>query len=166
MGQKGVNMGHRSNAAGQTAAGQSRARTPSSGGMSRLSRGTQADLIRDTEVVGQDKASTPFRTSSRPTATTDPRFAGWIAGASQEQVDRFAQRETKPLTAEQRELFRQCGERILDSHRLGRKVSPEALADGRRWAAFPKLPHALSSGEPVPDEQLPPALRGGALEVF
>ena len=74
--------------------------------------------------------------------------------------------EPKPLTAEQQELHRLCGERILENHRLGRKVSPEALADARRWAAFPKLPHALSSGEPVPDDQLPPALRGGALEVF
>lgn len=74
--------------------------------------------------------------------------------------------EGKSLTTEQRELFRLCGERILDRHRLGFKFSPEALADARRWAAFPKLPHALSSGAPVPDEQLPPALRGGALEVF
>ena len=73
---------------------------------------------------------------------------------------------TKPLTAEQQELFRLCGERILESRRMGHKFSPEALADARRWAAFPKLPHALSRGEPVPDEQLPPALRGGALEVF
>jgi hypothetical protein len=70
------------------------------------------------------------------------------------------------LTPEQQELFRRCGERILENHRLGRKVTPEALADGKRWAALPKLPHALSSGEPVPDNQLPPALRGGALEVF
>lgn len=74
--------------------------------------------------------------------------------------------DRKPLTAEQMELFRVCGERILERQRLGFKFAPEALADGRRWAAFPKLPHALSSGEPVPDDQLPPALRGGALEVF
>lgn len=74
---------------------------------------------------------------------------------------------TKPLTAEQQELHRLCGERILREHaqRL-RKFTPDVLADARRWAAFPKLPHALSSGEPVPDEQLPPPLRGGALEVF
>ena len=74
---------------------------------------------------------------------------------------------TKPLTAEQQELFRVCGERILREHaqRL-RKFTPDVLADARRWAAFPKLPHSLSSGEPVPDEQLPPALRGGVLEVF
>lgn len=69
-------------------------------------------------------------------------------------------------TAEQRELFRLCGQRILDNHAAGRKVSPEALADGRKWAALPVLPHSLSSGEPVPDDQLPPALRNGALEVF
>ena len=80
--------------------------------------------------------------------------------------DPQAGRAPQVLTDEQKELFRQCGERILENHRLGRKVTPEALADGRRWAAFPKLPHALSSGEPVPDADLKPALRGGALEVF
>jgi len=75
--------------------------------------------------------------------------------------------DPKPLTPEQRELFRRAGEVILENHRRGRKVSPEALADAKRWTAYPKLlPHSLSSGEPVPDEQLPPALRGGSLEVF
>lgn len=73
---------------------------------------------------------------------------------------------TRPLTREQQELFRIAGQRIVDAHRSGRKFTPEALADGRRWAAIPPLPHALSSGEPVPDEQLPRPLRGGALEVF
>ncbi len=74
---------------------------------------------------------------------------------------------TKPLTAEQQELHRLCGERILREHaQRTRKFTPDVLADARRWAAFPKLPHALSSGEPVPDEQLPASLRGGTLEVF
>lgn len=73
---------------------------------------------------------------------------------------------TKPLTREQQELFRIAGQRILDDHRAGRKITPEALADARRWAAIPRLPHALSSGEPVPDEQLPAPLRGGNLEIF
>lgn len=73
---------------------------------------------------------------------------------------------TRPLTREQKELFRIAGQRIVDAHRSGRKFSPEALADGQRWASIPRLPHALSSGEPVPDEQLPAPLRGGALEVF
>jgi hypothetical protein len=68
------------------------------------------------------------------------------------------------LTPEQRELFRLCGQRILDNHAAGRKVSPEALADGKRWAAYPPLTRPLSAG--VPDDQLPPALRDGALEVF
>jgi len=80
--------------------------------------------------------------------------------------DPQSSRAPQVLTDEQRELFRLCGERILERQRLGFKVGPKALADGRRWAAFPKLPHALSSGEPVPDEQLKPALRGGALEIF
>ena len=70
------------------------------------------------------------------------------------------------MTDEQRELFRIAGETILENHRLGRKATPEALANGRKWAAYPKLPHALSSGEPVPDADLPAALRNGALEIF
>lgn len=53
------------------------------------------------------------------------------------------------LTAEQRELFRICGQRILDNHAAGRKVSPQALADGRKWAALPQLKRAMSSGEPA-----------------
>ena len=68
------------------------------------------------------------------------------------------------LTPEQRELFRLCGERILANHRAGRKVSPEALADGKRWAAYPPLAGPMSAG--VPDDQLPAPLRGGALEAF
>lgn len=70
------------------------------------------------------------------------------------------------MTDEQRELFRIAGQRMLEQHRDGRKFTPEALADARKWAAYPVLPHALSGGEPVPDEHLPESLRGGALEVF
>lgn len=80
--------------------------------------------------------------------------------------DPQAGRAPQVLTDEQRELFRLCGVRILELRRSGHKFSPEALADARRWARRKPLPHALSSGEPVPDEQLKPALRGGALEVF
>lgn len=80
--------------------------------------------------------------------------------------DRQAGRGPQLLTPEQRELFRQCGERILEDHRLGRKVTPEALADGKRWAAFPKLGRAMGPGDPVTDDQLPRPLRNGALEVF
>ena len=68
------------------------------------------------------------------------------------------------MTPEQRELFRLCGERILANHAAGRKVTPEALADGKRWAAIPPLGRPLTAG--VPDDQLPPPLRGGALETF
>lgn len=63
-------------------------------------------------------------------------------------TDPQAVRAPQVLTDEQRELFRLCGERILENHRLGRKVTPEALADGRRWAKFKPLQRALSSGEP------------------
>lgn len=54
----------------------------------------------------------------------------------------------KPLTPEQRELFRLCGERILERQRMGFKVDPKALADGRRWAKIKPLQRALSPGEP------------------
>lgn len=70
------------------------------------------------------------------------------------------------LTVEQRELFRIAGQRILDDAAAGRKFSAAALADARVWAAYPRLPHSLSTGEPVPDHELAPPLRGGALEVF
>ena len=169
MGHKTSITGQKTQEAGQSEAGHSRARTPFSEGMSRLSHGTQDGVTRDTFVAGQGQASTPFRSRPHPTATTDKRFAGWLAGASVEQVERFERERAgrcPALNAGQRELFRLCGQRIVDDHAAGRKIAPEALADGRRWAALPKLPHALSTGEPVPDEQLPPALRGGALEVF
>lgn len=68
------------------------------------------------------------------------------------------------MTHEQRELFRLCGQRILANHSAGRKVTPEALADGKRWAAFPPLAGPMSAG--VPDNELPAPLRGGNLEVF
>ena len=74
--------------------------------------------------------------------------------------------DPKPLTAEQCALFRQCGENILRRHRAGQKFSAEALADARRWAAFPVVRTPAGTGVQVPDEQLPPALRGGALEIF
>lgn len=74
---------------------------------------------------------------------------------------------TEPtFTREQLELFRIAGERILRDAKAGRKFAPDVLADARRWASIPPLPHPLSSGEPVPDEHLPAPLRGGALEVF
>jgi hypothetical protein len=76
--------------------------------------------------------------------------------------DDQAGREPELRTAEQRELFRLCGERILRDHeRRVRNFAPEVLADARRWAGYAPLPHALSNGD-----QLPPALRGCALEVF
>ena len=161
MGQKRLSAGHKTKSTGQAEVGHSRARTPFSEGMSHLSQGHKMHGTRDTEVVGQDRTSTPFRIPSHPTAKIDSRFAGWIAGASQAQADRFA---ADMLTPEQRELFRLCGERILANHAAGRKVTPEALADGKRWAAFPPLAGPMSAG--VPDNELPAPLRGGNLEVF
>jgi hypothetical protein len=90
----------------------------------------------------------------------EQRFAGWLAGASAEQVERFKLAGERRLTPEQMELHRLCGERILKEHASrGRKFADDVLADARRWAAFPKLHGALSDGLPV-------ALRGDNLEVF
>lgn len=162
MGHKAFNTGHYGSKAGHRTMGHSRARTPPTGvcpicpaGHKCMGHGTLVE-------VGQDRASTPLRTPSHPTATTDQRFAGWLAGASAEQFERFKLQGERRLTPEQMELHRLCGERILKEHATrGRKFTAEALADARRWAAFPKLPGALTSGEP-----LPVALRGDNLEVF
>lgn len=111
--------------------------------------GVTRDNKRDSHAAGRDSDSLRFATAVTVTPTS---------GGCENQ---------RPLTQrelEQRELFRVCGERILVSHRAGRKVTPEALADGRRWAAYPPLQGPLSAG--VPDADLPPALRNGALEVF
>ena len=60
----------------------------------------------------------------------------------------------RDLTAAQRELFRQQSLRVLADRDAGRKIDPAALLWAKAWA------------HPVRDEQLPPPLRGGALEVF
>ena len=50
---------------------------------------------------------------------------------------------------DQRELFRMAAVRCLEAHSQGRKLSPEALADARRWAAYPPLMRPLGTGEPT-----------------
>ena len=60
----------------------------------------------------------------------------------------------RDLTAAQRELFRQQALRVLADRDAGRKIDPAALLWAKAWA------------NPVSDNELPPALRGGALEVF
>lgn len=62
--------------------------------------------------------------------------------------------DPKPLTAAQRALFRQQALRVLADRDAGRKIDHAALLWAKAWA------------HPVRDEQLPPPLRGGALEVF
>ena len=92
MGQIELSMGQKSESTGQNETGHSRARTPFSEGMSRLSHGTPSN--RDgTQTVGQDNPSPVGVGASRPTDTpsqrqqehkarlaADPRFAGWAAG--------------------------------------------------------------------------------------
>jgi len=62
--------------------------------------------------------------------------------------------EPKTLTEKQRELFRLQAQAVLAEHRAGRKIERTALQWAKAWE------------HPVRDEDLPPALRGGALEVF
>ena len=95
MGHKASITGQKTQEAGQSEAGHSRARTPFSEGMSRLSHGTQYGGTRDTSVVGQGQASTPFRSRPHPTAAADQRFAGWIAGATAAQVEAWVRRGGK-----------------------------------------------------------------------
>lgn len=52
------------------------------------------------------------------------------------------------MTDEQRELFRLCGLRILENRLLGRKVTPQALEDARKWAAYQPLGRPLTPGAP------------------
>ena len=70
------------------------------------------------------------------------------------------------MTDEQRELMRIAAQRVVDAHKAGRRISQEALQWARQIVAtFKPLGLPLGTGDPT-DDQLPQALRGGALEVF
>lgn len=51
--------------------------------------------------------------------------------------------------AERRELFRIAGVNALARSRGGRDLTPEALADVRKWAAYPPLKGPMGTGEPA-----------------
>jgi hypothetical protein len=75
------------------------------------------------------------------------------------------------MTAEQRELTRLCAVRVIADHDAdhdaGRVVDPQTLAWARAFVAgVMPLGRPLGDGAPVPDNELPEPLRGGALEVF
>lgn len=74
--------------------------------------------------------------------------------------------ETERTLAERRELMRIAAQSALNRSRNGRDLDPDARRWAQHWAAIKPLGRPLSSGEPVTDAQLPPALRGGSLEVF
>jgi hypothetical protein len=69
------------------------------------------------------------------------------------------------MTEEQRELMRIAAQSALNRSRNGRDLTPDARQWAQHWASIKPLGRPLSSGEPA-TETLPPALRGGALEVF
>lgn len=70
------------------------------------------------------------------------------------------------MTDEQRERMRIAAQSALDRSRQGRDLQPDARRWAQHWAAVPPLGRPLGDGEPVPDNELPEPLRGGALEVF
>lgn len=71
------------------------------------------------------------------------------------------------MTDEQRELARRCALSVLADHEAGRVVDPQTLAWARAFVASVKpLCGPLGDGAPIPDNELPEPLRGGALEVF
>lgn len=70
------------------------------------------------------------------------------------------------MTDEQRELMRIAAQSALNRSRNGRDLSPDARRWATHWAAIRPLGRALSPGDPVRDDELPPSLRNGALEVF
>ena len=69
------------------------------------------------------------------------------------------------MTAEQRELMRIAAQSALARSRNGRELEPHARRWAQHWASIKPLGRPMGTGEPQP-ETLPPALRGGSLEVF
>lgn len=66
------------------------------------------------------------------------------------------------MTDEQRELMRQCAQRVLDNHAAGRVVDPHSLEWARGIVAYVKprsLP--LSMGEAAGHEEDRSAIAGG-----
>lgn len=68
------------------------------------------------------------------------------------------------MTPEQRELMRIAATSALSRSRNGRDLDPDARRWAQHWSSIPPLGRPLSDG--VPSDELRPALRGGALEVF
>lgn len=69
-----------------------------------------------------------------------------------------------PMTDEQRELMRIAANSALARSRNGRDLDPDALRWAQHWSAIKPLGRPLSDG--VPEHELKPALRRGALEAF
>ena len=66
-------------------------------------------------------------------------------GALEVIVDPVAAR----ILAERRELFRIAAVNALARSRGGRDLDAQALADVRKWAAYPPLKGPMGSGEPA-----------------
>ena len=69
-------------------------------------------------------------------------------GTLEIQPDPIAAAALERKRLEQRELFRLAGVNALARSRNGRDLNPEALADVRRWAAYPPLQGPMGTGEP------------------
>lgn len=68
------------------------------------------------------------------------------------------------MTSIQRELMRIAATSALSRSRNGRDLDPDARRWAQHWSSIPPLGRPLSDG--VPEHELKPALRRGALEAF
>ena len=89
-----------------------------------------------------------------------------MAGRRHSRAGGSLESQGRQVTDEQRELMRIAAQRVIDDTRVGRKVAPDVMAWAKAWAAIKPISRPLGTGEPVSDNELPPPLRGGALEAF
>lgn len=66
------------------------------------------------------------------------------------------------MTDEQKVLMRRAARSVINDHACGRSVDPARL----EWAEHVLKNVRTGQAAPVRDDDLPPGLRGGALEAF
>lgn len=66
------------------------------------------------------------------------------------------------MTDDQKVLMRRAAQSVVNDHECGRSVDPQRL----EWAEHVLANVRMHPAEPVRDDELPPALRGNALDAF
>lgn len=66
------------------------------------------------------------------------------------------------MTEDQKVLMRRAAQSVVNDHACGRSVDPERL----EWAEHVLANVRIGPADPVRDDELPPALRGNALDAF